>query len=155
MSRSWAIKENLRQLWACESAEEARSFFARWHGGAMRSRLDTDPTGRTVRQELADAKTREDAEAAMQERLWREPRIVIHSLRHTFATELIRRGVNPKVVSELLGHTTVQMTLQKYAHVWPQDKVGAVAKLDFGRGFGTRESLGAEATPQRLDKTGT
>ena len=117
--------------------------------------LDMDPTGRTVRQELADAKTREDAEAAMQERLWRKPRIVIHSLRHTFATELIRRGVNPKVVSELLGHTTVQMTLQKYAHVWPQDKVGAVAKLDFGRSFGTRESLGAEATPQRLNKTGT
>ena len=39
VSRAWAIKENLRQLWACGSEEEARSFFARWHGWAMRSRL--------------------------------------------------------------------------------------------------------------------
>ena len=91
----------------------------------------------------------------MREHVWRKPRVVVHSLRHTFATELIRQGVNPKVVSDLLGHTTVQMTLQKYAHVWPQDKVGAVAKLAFGRSSGSRESLAAEATPQVLGKTGT
>jgi len=81
--------------------------------------------------------------------------VIGHSLRHTFAGELIRQGVNPKVVSDLLGHTTVQMTLQKYAHVWPQDKVGAVVKLAFGRCSGSRESLGAKGTPQVLGITGT
>ncbi|MBM4039156.1 MAG: ISL3 family transposase [Planctomycetes bacterium] len=39
VGRAWAIKENLRQLWACGSEEEARTFFARWYGWAMRSRL--------------------------------------------------------------------------------------------------------------------
>jgi len=39
VGRAWAIKENLRQLWACGSEEEAASFFARWCGWALRSRL--------------------------------------------------------------------------------------------------------------------
>jgi transposase len=39
VARAWAIKENLRQLWGCGSEEEAASFFARWCGWALRSRL--------------------------------------------------------------------------------------------------------------------
>ena len=37
-------------------------------------------------------------------------------LRHTFATRLIEKGADPKSVSLLLGHTTVQFTLQHYVH---------------------------------------
>ena len=39
-----------------------------------------------------------------------------HVLRHTFATECIRHGIDVKTVSELLGHSSVKITLEKYVH---------------------------------------
>ena len=42
--------------------------------------------------------------------------INFHSLRHTFATNCIRLGVDYKTVSELLGHSTVNITLNLYVH---------------------------------------
>jgi integrase len=45
------------------------------------------------------------------------PDIRIHDLRHTFATLMIERGANIKVVSELLGHANVEITLRRYVHV--------------------------------------
>jgi integrase len=53
-----------------------------------------------------------------------------HSLRHTCATLLLRRGVHPKVVSELLGHSTVSMTLDRYSHVLPDMQRDATAAMD-------------------------
>lgn len=47
------------------------------------------------------------------------PTIHLHDLRHTHATLLLRAGVNPKVVSERLGHSSVAFTLETYAHVIP------------------------------------
>lgn len=47
------------------------------------------------------------------------PRIRIHDLRHTAATHLLRRGVHPKVVQELLGHSIISLTLDTYSHVAP------------------------------------
>ena len=41
----------------------------------------------------------------------------IHDLRHTNASLLLLNGENPKVVSERLGHSRVQITLDLYAHV--------------------------------------
>lgn len=41
----------------------------------------------------------------------------MHSLRHTFATRAIEKGADIKTVSELLGHTSVEFTLDRYAHV--------------------------------------
>lgn len=41
----------------------------------------------------------------------------IHCTRHTHATLLLKNGVNPKVVSERLGHSSVTVTLNIYAHV--------------------------------------
>lgn len=43
------------------------------------------------------------------------PKIRFHDLRHTHATLLLRAGVNPKVVSERLGHSSVAFTLDTYA----------------------------------------
>jgi len=37
------------------------------------------------------------------------------SLRHTFATELVAKKVDPKTVQALLGHSHIQTTLQLYA----------------------------------------
>ncbi|HKI36066.1 MAG TPA: tyrosine-type recombinase/integrase [Gemmataceae bacterium] len=58
----------------------------------------------------------------------------VHSLRRTFATELIVNGADPKSVQDLLGHKTLVMTMKLYAKVRPQNKRQAVAKLSYGKG---------------------
>ncbi len=47
-------------------------------------------------------------------------KIRFHDLRHTFATLLIADGVPIRVVSELLGHSSIGITLQIYGHVTPK-----------------------------------
>ncbi len=47
------------------------------------------------------------------------PRLRFHDLRHTTATVLLGAGVHPKVVASLLGHSTIQITLDTYSHVTP------------------------------------
>lgn len=47
------------------------------------------------------------------------PRIRLHDLRHTHASHLLAAGVNAKVVSERLGHSSVSFTLDTYGHVMP------------------------------------
>jgi Phage integrase family len=42
-----------------------------------------------------------------------------HDLRHTCATLLLRQGVNPKSVQELLEHSDVSLPLNVYSHVLP------------------------------------
>ncbi len=45
--------------------------------------------------------------------------IRLHDVRHSHASLLLKAGVNPKVVSERLGHSSVAFTLDTYAHVLP------------------------------------
>ena len=58
------------------------------------------------------------------------PPIRFHDLRHTPATLMLTAGVNPKVVSEMLGHTSVAITLDRYSHVMPTMQADAVRRLD-------------------------
>ena len=58
--------------------------------------------------------------------------MTLHTLRHTYATHLLKQGVDVKTVSELLGHHSTKMTLDVYAHVFETDKHNAVAALPFG-----------------------
>lgn len=39
-----------------------------------------------------------------------------HALRHTFATRCIETGIDPKALSEILGHASVRITLDRYVH---------------------------------------
>ena len=39
-----------------------------------------------------------------------------HALRHTFATRCVELGFDVKSLSELLGHSTVSMTMDRYVH---------------------------------------
>ena len=55
---------------------------------------------------------------------------LVHSLRHTFATTLIRNGVDIKAVSEILGHEDAATTLKIYHHVIEEQKHAAVTALD-------------------------
>jgi integrase len=58
------------------------------------------------------------------------PEIRFHDLRHTAATLLLLQGIHPKIVSEMLGHYTVSMTLDTYSHVLPDMQRGATAAFD-------------------------
>jgi integrase len=50
-----------------------------------------------------------------------------YSLRHTYATMLLRAGVDAKTVASLIGHSSVAMTLNVYASTDPQAKAAAGA----------------------------
>ena len=66
------------------------------------------------------------------------PRIRFHDLRHTCATLLLLENVNVKVVSERLGHASVQLTLDTYSHVLPTLQQKAADSMD---GILTRKAL--------------
>ena len=63
------------------------------------------------------------------------PTTRIHDLRHAMATFWLANGVQPKVVSERLGHANVNITLQVYGHVLPNMQAEAANALD-GAFFG-------------------
>ena len=58
------------------------------------------------------------------------PDIRFHDLRHTAATMLLRQKVNVKVVSEMLGHADISITLRIYAHVIPDMQQEAANRMD-------------------------
>lgn len=58
------------------------------------------------------------------------PLIRFHDLRHTFATIALQNDINPKIVSEILGHSKIQMTLDLYSHVLPEMQKEATTKLE-------------------------
>ncbi|WP_309226646.1 MULTISPECIES: tyrosine-type recombinase/integrase [unclassified Mycolicibacterium] len=55
-------------------------------------------------------------------------RITFHDLRHSYATGALKAGINPKVVSERIGHSDVGYFLQTYAHVSLDDDREAAEK---------------------------
>ena len=44
------------------------------------------------------------------------PDIRFHDLRHSYATYMLSQGVNPKIVSQVLGHSGIDITLDLYSH---------------------------------------
>jgi integrase len=48
------------------------------------------------------------------------PRIRPHDMRHTCAVLHLKAGVHVKVVQELLGHSTIAVTMDTYSHVLPR-----------------------------------
>jgi integrase len=58
------------------------------------------------------------------------PPIRLHDLRHSVASILLAAGTHPKVVSELLGHSSIGLTLDTYSHVIPslaEEAAGVIA----------------------------
>ena len=74
------------------------------------------------------------------------PRIRLHDLRHTHASLALAAGINPKVVSERLGHATISITLDTYSHAIPamqEEAATLIARLVFA------SHAAAKAHPER------
>jgi integrase len=56
--------------------------------------------------------------------------IRFHDLRHTCATLLLSKNINPKIVSEMLGHASVSITLDIYSHLLPDMQEKAAKALE-------------------------
>lgn len=53
-----------------------------------------------------------------------------HTIRHTFATVAIEKGLPVKVVSEILGHSSVQITMDLYCHPSIKAKRDVIEQMD-------------------------
>ena len=58
------------------------------------------------------------------------PEIRFHDLRHSFASLLLEKNVNPKVVQEILGHSNITLTLNTYSHIIPTMQKDAMNTID-------------------------
>ena len=58
------------------------------------------------------------------------PTVRIHDLRHTAASILMARSVPARVVQELLGHSTISLTLGTYSHTTPALHQEAANQMD-------------------------
>lgn len=54
-----------------------------------------------------------------------------HNLRHTYASKLLEKGVDLKVISSLLGHSNIAVTADTYVHTMPASKSDAIEKLNY------------------------
>jgi integrase len=96
---------------------------AAWEGERW-NLVFTDPWGQPLPNYAVTARFQRDLTAAGL------PRFRFHDTRHTFATTLIRRGVSPRVVKELLGHASITVTLDLYADVMPDQERAAADLID-------------------------
>lgn len=57
-------------------------------------------------------------------------KVGVHALRHTYATRLFEKGIDIKIISELLGHSSTEITYRIYVHIIDSLKESAVEALD-------------------------
>jgi len=79
------------------------------------------------------------------------PHVRFHDLRHSFASLMLLGGVHPKIVSEMLGHASVTLTLDTYSHVIGGLQKAAMGRLDDILKVEIREN---ESVSNPLAKTG-
>ncbi len=79
---------------------------------------------------LEDKTARDAFDAVLRHSKWRVLR-GYHVLRHSFASNLARRGVDQRIIDEFMGHQTEEMR-RRYRHLFPEDKARALCVLDYG-----------------------
>lgn len=57
------------------------------------------------------------------------PYFTMHATRHTFATRCIEEGMQPQVLKTILGHASLNITMDLYSHVLPDFKRDAMEKV--------------------------
>lgn len=123
---AWRTEQKKRRLKAGELWEDHGLVFTTWNGRPL------DMTNVSQRQfkklvvAAREAFERDHPSLDVDEHIPADLRF--HDLRHTFATELLRRGVPLKTVSELLGHSSISITADTYGHVTGPQKE-AVANI--------------------------
>ena len=73
--------------------------------------------------------------------------INFHSLRHTFASLMLMKGANIKVISEAMGHSTINLTLSTYSHTIKGMSAKAMALLDEVLPAGVFQNSNVKLTP--------
>ncbi len=140
--------ETLRRLRLSEADERgigsvagARYVFAAVDGGAWAPHKVTDGFREIARRAgivappirkraSTRAGRKASSEATCEAKAKRPAEITFHSLRHTCATMLLSQGVHPKIVQEMLGHSTVSITMDLYSHSTPSLQSEAAQRLD-------------------------
>ena len=56
--------------------------------------------------------------------------IYMHSLCHTFATRCIENGMQPKTLQKILGHSTINTTMNLYVHVTDEQLFSEIEKMN-------------------------
>lgn len=56
-------------------------------------------------------------------------RVDLHSLRHTFISNLARAGVHPKTAQKLARHSSIELTMKRYTHLGMSDLANAIEKV--------------------------
>jgi len=74
----------------------------------------------------------------------------MHTLKHSFASHLFMKGVDPRTVQEYLGHSTIQVT-ERYSHLSKSHKREAIEVLCFARQRETKLKQIDEAGVQVID----
>ena len=54
----------------------------------------------------------------------------MHTLRHTFATRCIEAGMKPKTLQQILGHSSINITMNLYVHVTDDEKIREIKKFE-------------------------
>ena len=57
-------------------------------------------------------------------------RVRLHDLRHTCVSLLLSLGVHPRVVTEIVGHSAIEMTMNVYGHITLDTQREALGRLD-------------------------
>jgi integrase len=56
--------------------------------------------------------------------------ITLHECRHSYASLMIAAGVNAKALSDFMGHSSIQITFDRYGHLMPGSRDEAVERAD-------------------------
>lgn len=56
-------------------------------------------------------------------------KVTLHTLRHTFGSTLLRRGVSIEVISKLMGHANITITYNKYIHAIQEEEAKAMTTI--------------------------
>ncbi|HSX66387.1 tyrosine-type recombinase/integrase [Nocardioides sp.] len=116
--KAWKLRQAQERLAAGPAYVDAEGLLFTWEDGrAVLPDYVTRAFGKL--QAAVSAALAEGGEPAL-------PRLVVHELRHTHATLLLRDGVPVHIVAKRLGHKDPSVTLNVYADVIPDDDTSAV-----------------------------
>ncbi|HKG29551.1 MAG TPA: site-specific integrase [Thermomicrobiales bacterium] len=133
--RSWGARQAERRLAAGEHWQDMGLVFDRGNGHWINPNTVRNAFDRAV----STAKV---------------TRITPHGMRHTMATLLLGAGVHPKIVQERLGHSSIQMTLDRYSHVSMSMQQQATEVLADVLHGGRLEDHKGRARPKRGHESG-